>query len=310
MIKFSQGKIKLEDRIIDLSRFEIRPKVTESDLERHYDSFIEHAEEIGDYFEDRGAFDKALKDASGEKRPKLIPREPKYPSMLQLFNPNFSPFDFLEPKKRRLDKGYFVVAHCMASIPRKNQVEAINLEAKWTRPLDGKLREDIAERFKQFPGYEGIIEIPNDRTQPETKSTTFHESLHYLILRYQAETERNFVNTFGKGNLSQLERYQAEYLLHERVVGILTEKLLVHDKDALLENRWIPYSLSNQGFRVGVTVPLALGTGLILASSISHPYLLPLALVPGRIRDFMLEKYKNSKKEELTKPIEYPEFKI
>jgi len=96
MIRISGNKIRLEDRVIDLSRFEVRPKVTEEDLERHYDSFIEHAEEIGDYFEDKGSFEKALRDASENKRPKFVPREPKYPS-LWIYRTSFMPFDFLRP---------------------------------------------------------------------------------------------------------------------------------------------------------------------------------------------------------------------
>lgn len=306
MIKFSKSKIKLENSVIDLSKFEVRPKITEVDLERHYDSFIEHAEEIGDYFEDRSAFDKALKDASGEKRPKLIARELKYPFMWA-FRTSFSPFAFLNPSERRLHDDYFMVASCTAKIPRRQKSGQAEVGEK---PLDAMFGEDIVKKFGQYQGYEGIIEISDDRTQPETKSTTFHESLHYLILRYQAETGRDFVSSFTNGNLSQLERYQAENLLHERSVEILTDRLLTHDEDALLENRWSSYSITNQGFRAGITTPLAITTGLLLASSISNPYLLPLVVVPGRIRDFALEKYKNSKREELTKPVEYPKFKI
>jgi hypothetical protein len=47
-----------------------------------------------------------------------------------------------------------------------------------------------------------------------------------------------------------------------------------------------------------------------MGTSISHPYLFPLALVPGRIRDFALNKYKQSKKEEILKSREYLKFKI
>lgn len=80
-MKFSQGKIRLENKVIDLSTFQVRPKITEQDLERDYDSFIAHVSEIGDYFEDTGAFDRAVTDASKDKRPKLVARETKYPFM-------------------------------------------------------------------------------------------------------------------------------------------------------------------------------------------------------------------------------------
>lgn len=306
MIKISQGKIRLEDRIIDISALEVRPKTTENDLKGHYGSFIEHAEEIGGYFEDRSAFDRALKDSAENKSPKLIPREPKYPSMLRLFNPSFMPFGYLNPSNRRLED-YFIAAHCITAIPRKNKS---NAEEQTEKPLDGQLREDITKKFKQFPGYEGIIEIPDDRNSAATKATTFHEALHYLIARYQSETDRNFVNVFVKEELPRIERYQAEHLIHERAVEILTDRLLVHDKDALFEARWSFYSLANEGFRMAITIPTAIATGVLLASSLSNPYLLPLAFIPGRIREMALERYRQSKKEELVKPIEYPKFKI
>jgi hypothetical protein len=54
----------------------------------------------------------------------------------------------------------------------------------------------------------------------------------------------------------------------------------------------------------------AVATGLLLGTSISRPYLLPFALVPGRIRDFVVNRHKQSKREEILKPIEYPEFNI
>ena len=47
-MKISQGKIRLENKVIDLSNFQVRPKITEEDLERNYDSFISHIHEAGD----------------------------------------------------------------------------------------------------------------------------------------------------------------------------------------------------------------------------------------------------------------------
>lgn len=175
--------------------------------------------------------------------------------------------------------------------------------------MDEKLREDISEKFKQYPNYEGILEIPNDRTQPETKSTTFHEALHYAIIRYHAETGRNFVNAFIKEELSQLEKYQAEQAIHERAVEILIDKLLTHDPDAQFENRWLHYSL-NDGFRYLIGTASAIATGVLIGTSIGHPFLLPVAFVPGRIRDYVIERHKKSERDEILKPVEYPSFKI
>jgi hypothetical protein len=214
-------------------------------------------------------------------------------------------FDFLKPSTRRLHDDYFMVAHCITRIPSKKKSK----EGESEKPLDEKLRDDILEKFKQYPDYEGILEIPNDRIPAETKSTTFHEALHYAIIRYHAETGRNFVNAFIREDLSPLEKYQAEQAIHERAVEILTDKLLTHDPDAQFENRWLHYSL-NDGFKHLAMGVSAIATGVLIGTSISHPYLLPLAFVPGRIRDYAVEKHKKSKREEILKPIEYPRFKI
>ncbi len=303
MIKISQNKVKLENKILDLTTFQIRPKITGGDLESNYDSFIAHVQEIRDYFENTSAFDKVVNDVVHDKRPKLVARETKYPFMWS-FRTSFMPFDFLKPSTRRLHDDYFMVAHCITKIPGKKIQKD-----KSQKPLDEKLRNDIEEKFKQYPGYEGIIEIPNDRTQPETKSTTFHEALHYIIIRYHAETGRSFANTLIRKDLSQLEKYQAEQVIHEHVVETLTDKLLIHDSDAQFENRWLHYSL-NDGIQHLAMGSSAIATGLLLGCSIAQPYLLPLALVPGRIRDYTLDKHKKSKKEEILKSIEYPKFKI
>ncbi len=302
-MKISRSKIRLENKVIDLSTFQVRPKITEEDLERNYDSFISHIQEVGDYFEDASAFDRAVDDAANDKRPKLVARETKYPFMGG-FRTSLMPFDFLRPSERRLHDNYFMVAHCITRVPSKKEKTQ-----EGDKPLDEKLRVDIAEKFKQYPDYEGLLEIPNDRTQAETKSTTFHEALHYVIIRYHAETGRNFVNAFIKEDLPQLEKYQAEHAIHERAVEILTDKLLTHDQDAQFENRWLHCSL-NDGFRPLVGGVSAIATGILLGTSISHPYLLPVAFVPGRIRDYAVERHKKSKREEVLKSVEYPKFKI
>ena len=136
MITLSQGKIRLENKVLDLATFQFRPKATEQDLEAYYGDFINHAEEIGDYFEDRTAFDRALKNASEEKRPKFVPRNPKYPFMWG-FRTKFMPFDFLRPSERGLHDKYFMAAHCITSISIKTK------PGEGEKPLDERLREDI-----------------------------------------------------------------------------------------------------------------------------------------------------------------------
>ncbi len=302
MINISPGKIRLEDKIIDLSALQVRPKVTEQDLEGYYNSFIAHVQEIRDYFEDTSAFERAVNDAACDKKPKLVARETRYP-FLWGFKASFMPFNFLNPSARRLHDDYFMVARCITSIPKKTK------STEEAKPLDETLCGDITKKFKQYPGYEGIIEIPNNRTSYQTKSTTFHESIHYLIARYQAETGRNFAEKVMKEDSSQLERYQMEHLIHERAVEILTDKLLTHDPDAQFEGRWLAYSLDD-GFGQLTRGISALATGLLGGFSTTRPHLLPLVLVPGRIKDYVLEKHKKSKRDELSKPVEYPKFKI
>ena len=157
-MRISGGKIRLENLVLDYSNFETYPKTTEKDLESHYDSFIEHTPEIQDYFENQEAFNKAVNDAAGDKRPKLVARETKYPFMW-IFRTSFMPFDFLRPKTRRLNDDYFIVAHCITEIPIKKESSEEKEES-----LDIKLKEDLREKFKQYSNYEGILEIPNDGT--------------------------------------------------------------------------------------------------------------------------------------------------
>jgi hypothetical protein len=300
-MKISHGKIRLENKVIDLAEFEVRPKITEQDLERYYDSFIEHTPEIRDYFEDTSAFDVAVSDAAGSKRPKLIARERKYPFMWAFRA------SFISLRKLRLN--YFTTPRCLISVPgkKRKQEDADETES------DKKFRKGISERVKQsfekYSGYEGIIEIPNDDTPTQAKSSTFHEAVHYAIARYQSKTGRTFLDDSFNGQGLPLRGYQAESAIEEATVEILADKLLAHDPDAQFEDRWMQYSL-NDNFRIRAGTPLAIAGGLLLGSSVFCPYLLPLVFVPGRIRDYLVKKHKESKKEELLHPLEYPQFKI
>lgn len=299
MVSYSQGKLRLENKVVDFANFEIRPKATESDLERYYDSFLSHAGEIADYFEDKAAFSTALEEAAHGKRPKLVPRETKYPFMG--LSPAFQTY-FAKPSERRLDDRYFTCAHCLTAIPKKVK------SAGSGKPLDERLRNDISEKFENHPGYEGVIEVPDDEIPAKTKSTIFHESLHYLILRYLAETGRDF-NGIVKDKLPKIEDYVKELVVHEGVADALTDKLLAHDPDAQFEERWLHYSLYDS-FRLLVTAPSSILTGVLIGFSFAKPYLLPLALIPGRLSNLALILHKKSKKAELLKPQEDPKLKF
>jgi hypothetical protein len=304
-MKISNGKIRLKNKVIDLSSLEIRQKSTEKDLENYYNSFISRVPEIEGYFQDTFSFNKAVEEASQTKRPKLVARETKYP-FLWGSRSQFSPFSFFEPATRRLNDDYFTTAQCIVSMPLDKKTVTGQIE----KPLDELLRADISEKFKKYVGYEGILEIPNDRNIAATKALTFHEALHYVIIRYLGKTGRSFANTFGGQNLSPLEKYQLENIAHERSVEILTDKLLSHDSDAQFENRWTHYSQNDNVINFA-NLSSALATGILGGTLlVSNPYLLPLAILPSRIKDYALKEYRNSKKQKVLTPISYPEFKI
>ncbi len=234
--------------------------------------------------------------------PKLIARERKTPFMWA-FRDKYSPFQFLlGPYKRRLNDELFVSPHMII-----NFTEGDEKEEDLTL-----LHRDIKKRFEEYPGYKCIIEVPNDLTALKAKVGVFHEGLHYVISRYQLDTGRRFVTALiddkKRDVLSDLDRYQAEHILHETSVEILTDKLLCYDPDAQFENRWISY---DNTFNHMIGAVSAISAGLVLGiTATKAPYLLPLALVPGRIGDFALKKYKGSKKEKILRKVEYPKFKI
>lgn len=297
-MNISNGMIKLRDKIIDTRNFEIRRKTADADLEKHYDCFIEHVPDIKEYFSEQDAFDHAVEEAAHDKRPKLIAREPRYP-FLWFLRESFR-LSYACPEKRKLNDKYFFCAHCIVG-QRANADEE-----KTQDSLDSVLQRELHEKFLKYPGYEGIIEVPNDRTEPETKATTFHESLHYLFARYRGKTGRNFAD---ENDLTGIEKYIAQHLIEERAVELLTDKLLIHDKDALLEAR-LPFYSGGEFFKALSGTLSAVSAFALLGFSITQPYLLPLALVPGRLRDFALKKYKESKREEIVRPVVYPLFQI
>ena len=294
--------IKLEDKVIDLSSFQIRSKVTESDLEAYYDSIFGYIHEISDYFEDQNAFNKAIIDSNNSKRPKLISRQLKYPFLWEL-RPSMAPLNIFRPATRRLHGKYFFGPQCLIKISKQEPAQYIE------KPLDFRLHEDIEEKFKQYPNYEAIIEIPNDSNSHLAKSSTYHEALHYIIARYQVESGRDFTTINVQQNLSKLDKYALKHLTNELIVECLTDKLLCHDPDAQFEARWPIYSFHN-GFRHITAAVSGITIGLIIGASIYNPYLLPLILAPERIRDSILYQYKQSKKTDLLQEIEYPQFKL
>ncbi len=298
--EWSRDTIGLENKVIDLARLEIRPRVSEEDLEKQYDEFIERLETIKDYFEEQDAFKQAREEALREKRPKLIPRNPRYPSLFNLSQLE-SNFGFLHPEKRRHNDKYFTAGRCMVNLKDKaTELERENF-------VNPKFQQDLKDKFAQYPGYEGIIEIQNNKTLSEVKSITFHESLHYVIFRYLANTGRRFA--VNEKDLSDRDKYICEHMLHERAVVILTDKLLAYDQNALFESRWLYYRMDavNQGIMAawGLSM-ISLG---FIAGSVS-PYLFSLIFIPGRIEAIARQKYKESKREEVLKPLEHPKFKI
>jgi hypothetical protein len=297
MLRYSRGKIRLADHIIDLSTYTLRRKVTDADLETNYTHFIKDAAGIADCFKDRDAFEVALGEAAGPKKPRLIARELRYPFFLDL-RESFRPTAFLQPEKRRLQDKYFIAPHCIVNIQRGEHRTADGSS------LESALRQDILEKFKQHPCYEGIIEIPDDATPAATKMMTYHESLHYLIFRYQAGTGRRFVDVLTSGDLSALQVYRAEHVLHEAAVEGLTDRMLNTDPDAQLEGRWLQFSALN-GFLDTANLASALGTAIIAGCSFHNPMLVPAIPIPHLLLANLRERYKQSKRKELLQPREW-----
>ena len=306
-MRYSNRKILLKHEVIDLANFEVRPKATDFDLERYYDEFTNHAPEIRDYFEEQNAFQTALDDISGRKRPLLIARDHNAPFLWTLRS-SYSSAIFGDPKKRRLHPEHFVVAHCIVNIPHSKKGKEIEVADGQT--TDYPIRQDITELFEKHPRYEGIIEVGNDDSQPATKATTFHESLHYLIMQYQARTGRRFVDTIASKFESDEDKRITEDIMHERAVEILTDKLLTHDSDAQFENRYQVHKLvTKKRYLIEAASIVPLGPLAIYLYQ-ANPYLLPTLLIPGRLRDYYFLKEKEKLRESLLQQIDYPKFKI
>jgi hypothetical protein len=293
-LKLSEGNIRLEDKIIDLFGFEIRPKITDEDLEKHYDSFIESAIGIEDYFEDTSAFYKAINEASKDKRPKLIAKETRYP-FLWIFRKSFMQ-SFLRPEEIRLNDEYFIVADYITKIPKTRSDDN-------QKQPDKKLREDIIDKFKRYPSYEGIIQIPDHLTQEQAKLNVFHESLHYLIIRYQTDTGKKFLDTRKAEEMTYIQRYREENKMHEFAVEILTNRLFKDEPEILFDKKCdINYLLYNE---LGNLISLG-----FLVGSLYSSILLPGAFISYFIKEYSLDIYKESRIREFSDLTNYPLFKI
>lgn len=287
-INLLEGKISLGDKIIDYKNFELRNKITNNDLNTYYHSFISHCYEIREYFNEKHAFDNTVHIISTDKKPKLIAREPKYP----LF---YSLREFFSPEKKdlvkRLGGEYFVRSRCRLNIPLKKGKDLPNLKESHST--------DLKRFFEKYNEYEGVIEIPNNLNLSQTKSDTFHESLHYLIAQYQATTGRRFIDNLNKENLSAEERTIQELSLNEIITERLTDRLLFHDKNALFENRLQFYSLNSNYFHFLTASSASITAAILLCGALINPYLIPISIIPGRIKDYLVKEHWKSIKKEL-----------
>ena len=110
---------------------------------------------------------------------------------------------------------------------------------------------------------------------------------------------------------SKKERYVAEKIIQEfGVVEELTDLLLEDDKEALFEERWKKYEFLNPNIRFPFIVPSSITLGLLIGFSFSNPWLIPLIPVPKIVSTIAYNKYKKSKKQELTNSAERKKFKI
>jgi len=291
------GLIGLEKNVIDLKQWETRPRVTEEDLQRYHDECLGKLAGHQEYFEDEQAFTEVLEEIRYKKRPELVARESVYPGF---FNHTHS-FNALQSI---FEKGYYTEDDKYFYVPRCSLPIRLSQDSPYR-----KLIEDSDERIHKEPcEMQPKIEIPNDSNQAQAKASLFHEALHHVITNYQIKSGR-LVTEEGDYS-SKKERYVAERFIHEHVIEELTDVLLEDDKEALFARRWIEYEVIHAHEKAFSTMSTAIPCGILLGLGLSYPWLLPFAAIPPILKNILYNRYKDSKKEELTQIRERKAFKL
>lgn len=298
------GLITLENRVLDLDRLQIRPKLTEEDIKKEYEGCLNNLDVISEYFEDQEAFEKTRNKLIYE-RPKFVPKDPKYPTI--------NPFNFkaqkeyqqeamsiFNPNKTKPGK-YFLAACLQIRIPLKDDSPFLKLHDEEAPQEDQKPVETLEEK--------AIMLIPNDRLYKNAKASIVHESLHYIIVNYQLESKKLITKDEDFISRPKAERKIIESFAQEGIVEYFTDLLLENDKEALFENRWTRYEPNAIHYKL-TDLSRSLFTVLALSQGISYPEILPLAPIFYTASTIAKRKIKSSKKEELIKPRERRKFKI
>jgi hypothetical protein len=295
------GRIALDDRIIDLTENEIRPRITEPELRGYHDECIKKLETFANHFEDVKAFEKTLEEIKGPKRVNLVARDAHYPGLFNTKHLDKSIESLFNPEKIEDVSKFFYSSQYIAIIPTKNNPFVVFYDDP--EKAMNKISQEECKR-------QGLpkIEIPNDRTRAEAKGSTFHETLHHVIVNYQINSGR--LITKEGGWKTKEDRRAAESLMQEDIVMYLTDILLEDDKDALFEQRWQLHELNHPGAEIIIDLAMLLPAAYIVGTNIMNPKWIPLALIPLATKPYAYGKYKKSKKEEFTKPMEKAEFKI
>ena len=297
-----KGIIGFKDKVIDLGRMEVRPRITEKELEEYYEECIEKLEEHSEYFIDQEAFEETRKNILGPKRAELIARDPVYPCIFDLREYK-NLFKILsDPRKAKTEGRYFYIPRYVALIPLSEDSPYFELIDTSSKDIIKVSKEELTQKM-----FKPKIEIPNDRTKAEAKGYTFHETLHHFLLNYLIESRR--LLTPSDIDLSKEEKYIVEYWLQESVVEELTDLLLEDDEEALFEERWLMYEAMNP-VSVFLKMGTAISTGMLLGLGLNNPELLPLVGVPSIVKNITIKKYRESKREGITRSIRRREFKI
>ena len=298
---WSHGLIGLEDKVIDLSRFQIRPKVTEQDIRKHYEDCIDNIDSISEYFSDQEAFKRA-KESVLVEMPKFAPRDPKYPSInpfnikarreyhkefLSIFDPNAS----------KIREKYFVAACLQIKIP-------LGGNSPFPKLYNALVKSNHEKTPKK--SLEAVMCMPNDRTMEETKASTIHETLHYFIVSYQAESGRLLTQDDKFKDINM--RRMVEKFAQENVVEYLNDLLLEHDKEVLFQHRWTRYEVYSS--TPTLIKLLSFPSYFLLGLGFSFNNLLPIAPIPLLLSSAIYHMHKKSKKSEFTQPFKRAQFKI
>ncbi len=294
------GRIGLEKLVIDLSRAQVRRRATEADLEKYYAECIKKASQHPEYFANQEAFQRTIDDVLAAKKAKLVAK-----------GPNYVPLWNIKAQKGEIDQflnnlgndsstsKYFYGARIHISWP-------LGEGSVFAQLVDKGDPNISVTKVEQW----ATMEVPNDRTLAETKTSTIHETLHWLITYYQILSGRLMISRAKMDELgTKKDQRRAHYFAQEGAIEYLTEVLLEDDKETLLEHRWSRYNRRAAWKKVAeFAVPIA--TGSLLGLSITNPVLTPLIFAPAAISRICYALYRHAKREELTMPIERVQFKI